>query len=164
MQQLVFLTGGTGLIGGNLLVHLHKAGFKVRALIRRTSSFSQLKLICDFYGIEFQPLYDSVEWVYGDTLDFIGLRDTLKGADTVYHCAAIVSFSKKNRKELLRTNIQGTANMVDASIECGVSHFCFISSIGALGDAKKGEFIDETSARDINSQRSFYSESKYLSE
>lgn len=164
MQQLVFLTGSTGLIGGHLLVGLYKRNYKVRALIRKSSSFNQLQLICDFHGVSFEVLHDTVEWVEGDTLDFVGLHELMKGVDEVFHCAAMVSFNQKNRDEILRINVQGTSNMVDASIDCGVKRFCFISSIAALGSEKNNGFIDEFSLRDPYKITSSYSESKYLSE
>lgn len=164
MQQLVFITGSTGLIGGHLLVGLHKRNYKVRALIRKSSSFNQLQLICDFHGVSFEVLHDTVEWVEGDTLDFVGLHELMKDVAEVFHCAAMVSFNQKNSDELLRTNVQGTSNMVDAAIDCGVKRFCFISSIAALGSEKNNGFIDEFSFRDPHKITSSYTESKYLSE
>jgi nucleoside-diphosphate-sugar epimerase len=97
-------------------------------------------------------------------MDFVGLHEHLKDVDSVYHCAAMVSFSKKNREKLLSTNIRGTSNMVDASIACGVKKFCFISSIAALGSEENNHLIDEDSFRDTNKKVSDYSESKYRSE
>ncbi|MDD4921735.1 MAG: NAD-dependent epimerase/dehydratase family protein [Bacteroidales bacterium] len=164
MHHLVFLTGGTGLVGGHLLVSLYLSGKKIRALIRPTSSFEQLRLICRFYDQPFEALYDSVEWVYGNTLDYVGLCGLLTGVEDIYHCAAVVSFNVKNSKELLQTNIQGSSNMVDAALCCGVKRFCFISSIGALGNTKKGDFITEKTPRKDDGNYSVYSESKFRSE
>jgi len=164
IHNMVFLTGSTGLVGGHLIVRLHQSGKNIRALVRTTSAFDQLRLICKFYQQSFEELYDSVDWVYGNTLDFVGLSELLQGVDEVYHCAAVVSFNSKNRKELLQTNIQGTANMVDASLQCGVRQFCFISSIGALGSAEKGEFINEKTPWKNDGKASAYSESKFRSE
>jgi nucleoside-diphosphate-sugar epimerase len=164
MQGTVFITGSTGLIGGHLINRLFRSGAKIKALIRPTSSLSQLRLICEFYSVSFDELYNSVEWVYGDTLDFVGLMDYMEGVEEVFHCAAVVSFNNKNRSELLTTNVKGTSNMVDAALRAGVKKFCFISSIGSLGNADKGSFIDEDSYRDPNKKNSPYSESKYLSE
>jgi len=164
MQNLVFLTGSTGLIGGHSLVHLIKSNYKVRALIRNTSSFAQLRLICDFYGVTFEKLNGSIEWVKGDTLDFVGLNEHMKDIEEVFHCAAMVSFNQKNSSEIFRTNIQGTSNMVDAALACGVKRFCFISSIASLGSEKDNSLIDENSFRDPNKTSSSYTESKYLSE
>jgi dihydroflavonol-4-reductase len=164
MQQLAFLTGSTGLIGGHLLVYLYKCNYKVRALIRPTSSFAQLKLICDFYGLSFGELYNSIEWINGNTLDFVGLKESISGVDEVFHCAALVSFNRKKSKDLLVTNVRGTANIVDAALECGVKRLCFISSIGSLGSENNNAHIDENSFRDPNKEGSVYTESKYLSE
>lgn len=164
IHNLVFLTGSTGLVGGHLLIHLHKSGKKIRALIRSTSSFTQLRLICKFYNQPFDELYNSVEWVFGNTLDFVGLCEILEGVEEVYHCAAVVSFNAKNRNELLQTNIQGTANMVDAAMKCTVKHFCFISSIGALGNARTGDYTHEDTPWKNDGKASVYSESKFRSE
>lgn len=160
----VFLTGSTGLVGGHLIVRLHQSGKKIRSLIRSTSSFEQLRLICTFYQQSFDELYNAVEWVYGDTLDFVGLCYFMRKVQEVYHCAAVVSFHSKNTKELLQTNIQGTANMIDAALQSGVERFCFISSIGAIGNGKKGDFITEKTPWKNDGKASAYSESKFRSE
>jgi len=164
INNLVFLTGSTGLLGGHLIIRLYQSGRKIRALIRPTSTFSQLQLICTFYDQSFEELYQSVEWVIGDTLDFVGLCDYLKDVDEVYHCAAVVSFNSRDDKELLRTNIQGTSNMVDAALKCSVKSFCFISSIGALGAVKNGGIVHEKSPWKTDGKTSAYSKSKFLSE
>jgi len=164
IHNRVFLTGSTGLVGGHLIVNLYQSGKKIRALIRPTSSFVQLKLICKFYDQSFEELYESVEWVFGDTLDFVGLCDYLKDVGEVYHCAAVVSFNSKDDNELLRTNIQGTSNMVDAALKCAVQSFCFISSIGALGAVKDGGIVHEKSPWKNDGKTSAYSKSKFLSE
>lgn len=164
MHNLVFLTGSTGLVGGHLLVHLHQSGRMIRALVRSSSTFGQLHLICNFYNQSFEELFEAVEWVYGDTLDYVGLCGLLVGVEEVYHCAAVVSFNSKNREEILRINIKGTTNMVDAALLCAVKRFCFISSIGALGNSKNGDFIQEDTPRKSDGKASVYSESKFRSE
>jgi dihydroflavonol-4-reductase len=162
--KLVFLTGSTGLLGGHLLVHLHRSGKKVRCLIRSSSSFSQLEQICSFYGESFEVLKSSVEWVIGNTLDYVGLTNWMNGVDEVYHCAAIVSFNSKDRERMLRTNIQGTANMVDAVLRGGVRCFCYISSIASLGKTPDKTPITEDTPRKNDEPTSSYSESKFRSE
>lgn len=163
-HNIVFITGSTGFVGGHLLIYLHQSARKIRALIRPSSSFEELHLICDYYKQSFQELYDAVEWVYGDTRDYVGLNEMLKGIQEVFHCAGVISFNSKNREELLQTNIQGTSNMVDAAIECSVNRFCFISSISTLGNIKNGDFICEETPRTNDEIRSLYSESKFRSE
>lgn len=163
-NNLTFLTGATGLVGGHMLVQLFRTGKKLRCLIRTTSSFNQLKLICSFYNQPFEELNSSVEWVHGDTLDFIGLCDLMENVTEVYHCAALVSFNSKNRAELLQTNVQGTSNMVDAALKVGVKKFCFISSIAALGSTPDHSPIQEDTPRKNEDKTSAYSESKFRSE
>lgn len=163
MQELVFITGSTGLVGGHILVQLIQKGYRVRALKRQSSSFKQLRTICSYYKLPFRVLQDKVEWVLGDTLDYVGMKQHLSVCTTVYHCAAVVSFNNQNQEELLRTNIRGTANMVDAALEAGIKQFCYISSIGALGSQTDQE-INEATDRDTSVMHSAYSESKYHSE
>ncbi len=164
MQERVFITGCTGLVGGHLLVRLYLQGVKIRSLVRKTSSFEQLRLISDFYNVPFLELHRSIDWVYGDTMDYVGLKEALLQCDTVYHCAALVSFGKGSRDNLLKINVRGTANMVDAALANGVRNFCFVSSIAALGKESDNDFINEDTSRDVNKPASGYSESKYLSE
>ena len=163
-NNLVLLTGSTGLLGGHMLVHLIKAGKRVRCLIRPTSSLEQLKLICSFYDLSFGELQLSVEWVKGHTLDYIGLCDIMEGAAEVYHCAAMVSFNTKDRSEVLQTNIQGTSNMVDAALKARVEKFCYISSIAALGATPDHTPIQEDTPRKNDDCSSAYSDSKFRSE
>lgn len=160
----VFLTGSTGLVGGHLLIRLLQSGKKVRCLIRPNSTFEQLRLICSFYSQPFEELKESVEWVYGNTLDFIGLCELMEQMEEVYHCAAMVSFNARNRVEMLQTNVQGTSNMVDAALKTGVKKFCFISSIAALGSTNDQSPIQEDTPRKTDSRSSTYSESKFRSE
>ena len=163
-NNLVLLTGSTGLLGGHMLVHLIKTGKRVRCLVRPTSSLEQLKLICSYYNLPFGELQLSVEWVKGDTLDYIGLCDLMENVAEVYHCAAIVSFNTKDRSEVLQTNIQGTSNMVDAALKAGVEKFCFISSIAALGATPDHTPIQEDTPRKNEDRSSAYSDSKFRSE
>lgn len=163
-NNLVLLTGATGLVGGHMLVHLLQAGKKVRCLIRTSSSLEQLKRICSFYQQPFDTTKKSVEWVIGDTLDFIGLCDLMDNVEEVYHCAAMVSFNSKNRAELFQTNVQGTSNIVDAALKAGLKKICFISSIAALGSTPDQSPIQEDTPRKNDDRTSAYSESKFRSE
>lgn len=163
-NNLTLLTGSTGLVGGHMLVHLHLAGKKIRCLVRSSSSLEQLQLICSYYKLSFDELKNAVEWVVGNTLDFVGLCDLMENVAEVYHCAAVVSFNSKNRLEVLQTNVQGTSNMVDAALKVGVKKFCFISSIAALGVTPDHSPILEETPRKNEDPSSTYSESKFRSE
>jgi nucleoside-diphosphate-sugar epimerase len=83
------------------------------------------------------------------------------GVDYVYHCAALVSFDASDFKKLIEANVEGTANVVNACAENDIRKLCYVSSIASLGQAEKGEFIDEDAKWKTSGTNSGYSISKY---
>jgi nucleoside-diphosphate-sugar epimerase len=156
-----FVTGATGLIGSHLVLRLVEEGLPVTALFRNEKGQSEVFELFQFYGKE--NLFSQIQWVKGDMEDADDMFDLTEGIDTVFHCAAIVSYHKKDASRMLEVNINGTKNVVNACIENDVKHLIHISSISALGDSK-GKVIDEETPRDFNDYHSNYSKGKYLSE
>jgi len=156
-----FVTGATGLVGSHLVLRLVEEGMPVTALFRNEKGKSEVQNLFQFYGKE--NLFSQVEWVKGDVEDVDDMYELTEGIDIVFHCAAIVSYHKKEASRMLEVNINGTKNVVNACIENEVKHLIHISSISALGDSK-GEIIDEETPRNFNDYHSNYSKSKYLSE
>jgi len=156
-----FVTGATGLIGSHLVLRLAEEGMPVTALFRNEKGQSEVFELFQFYGKE--NLFSQIQWVKGDVEDADDMFDLTEGIDTVFHCAAIVSYHKKDASRMLEVNINGTKNVVNACIENDVKHLIHISSISALGDSK-GKVIDEETPRDFNDYHSNYSKGKYLSE
>lgn len=161
---MIFVTGGTGLVGAHLLYELVKADKKVRALKRETSNLKQVKKTFAYYDKKAEELFDKIEWVNGDILDYYSLEKILEGVSEIYHCAAIVSFDKKERLKMISNNVEGTANIVNAAIEKGVKKLCHVSSIAALGKNKNGEPATEETSWVPSKKNSGYSESKFYSE
>ena len=161
---MIFVTGGTGLIGSHLLFELVSSGKKVKALKRETSDLQQVLKIFSFYSEHPENLFEQIEWVNGDMLDYFELEKLLAGAEEVYHCAAIISFKKNERKMMISNNVEGTANLVNASIENGVKKFCHMSSVAALGRAMNGFSTNEETNWVPSKKISGYSESKFFSE
>ena len=156
-----FVTGATGLIGSHLVLRLAEEGMPVTALFRNEHGKSEVSDLFRFYGKE--NLFQQVQWVKGDVEDADDMYELTEGMHTVFHCAAIVSYHKKEASHMLEVNINGTKNSVNACIENKVKHFIHVSSISALGDSK-GKIIDEETPRDFNDYHSNYSKGKYLSE
>ena len=156
-----FVTGATGLIGSHLVLRLAEEGMPVSALFRNENGKSEVFNLFQFYGKE--NLFSQVQWVKGDVDDADDMFDLTEGMHTVFHCAAIVSYHRKDATRMLEVNINGTKNVVNACIENEVKHLIHVSSISALGDSK-GEVIDEETPRDFNDYHSNYSKGKYLSE
>lgn len=161
---MIFVTGGTGLIGSHLLFELVSAGNKVKALKRKTSNLQQVIKTFSWYSENPQKLFSHIDWVDGDILDYFGLEELLTGIDEVYHCAAIISFDKNERKQMISNNVEGTANLVNAALETGVKKFCHVSSVSALGKTQNGYPVDELTNWTPSKKVTGYSQSKFFSE
>lgn len=161
---MVFVTGGTGLVGAHLLYELVKSGKQVKALKRKTSNLDITLKTFAFYSSEAKELFEKIDWVEGDILDFFSLEDLLNGVDEVYHCAAIVSFHSSERKKMISNNVEGTANLVNAALKNGVKKFCHVSSIAALGRTNSDIPVTEETSWVPSKKKSGYSESKFFSE
>src|SRR6266496_838675 len=120
---VVFVTGASGLVGAHLVQALVQKGEHVKALYRKT--IPQYKDV------------DKVNWIQGDILDISFLEEEIVNVKRVYHCAAIVSYNPKQKKSLLKTNIEGTANIVNACLNAGVEKLVYVSSVSALGRIQK---------------------------
>lgn len=129
----ILVTGGTGFIGAYIIKELVQNGYPVRA-IRRSNNLPF------FVSSE---ILDKVEWVNGDVLDVISMDEVMKDIDTVIHCAASISFAKKDRRKMYNVNIDGTANVVNLALENNVKRLVHISSISALGRTAAGEKVTE---------------------
>lgn len=162
---MVFVTGGTGLLGAHILVELAKRGKSIKALKRPTSQLSEVKTIFQFYfGDQYESKWELIHWVDGDILDVISLENGMKECDEVYHAAGLVSFIKKDFKKLLKINKRGTANVVNIALSLGVKKFAFVSSTAAIGRNKKSEFYTEESKWITAEENSNYAVSKFSAE
>lgn len=163
INNKILVTGATGMVGAHLLWHLLKNGCFVRATKREKSDLAQLELIFNFYDDSLANYSNQFEWINADVLDYDSIEKAMNDIAIVYHCAAVVSLSKKTRR-ILDINIRGTQNIVYAAVKKKVKKFCFVSSIAALGKAANGKLIDENATWDEHEPHAVYAESKYLSE
>ena len=129
----ILVTGGTGFIGAYIIKELVDKGYSVRA-IRRSNKLP--------FFIS-PDILNKVEWLNCDVLDVISLNETMQGVDALIHSAALVSFDKRERKQMYNTNVDGTANVVNLSLENGIKKLVHISSISALGRTTTGEKVNE---------------------
>lgn len=158
---MIFVTGGTGLLGSNLIYKLLMQGEKVKALIRPGKrDFDTRKLFGCFPEADKLP-YHNLEWIEGDILDVAILDEILENIDEVYHCAAIISFDSRDNTHMIRTNVIGTANIVNACLLNHVKKLCYVSSIAALGQPVEGNVIDESARWKASRFNNGYAISKY---
>ncbi len=104
----VFLTGGSGRIGQNVLENLLERGYHVRALIHRHKP----------EGIS----HSNLEFVKGDILDQEGLKKAVEGCDAICHLAAAwdmfpPAVYEKENNQLFESIIRGTYNLLEASYQ-----------------------------------------------
>jgi dihydroflavonol-4-reductase len=160
---MILVTGGTGLVGAHLLLHLIENGEKVRAIYREEKGIQKTKDLFQHYNKS--SLFKAVEWVQGDIIDIPSLENAFINITQVYHCAALISFDPKDESQLRKINIEGTANIVNFCLVKGIEKLCYVSSIAALGDLTAHETII-TEATEWNPEKyhSDYAISKYGAE
>lgn len=162
--MMVLVTGGTGMLGSHLLLELIKNGQSVRAIRRKTSNMENVRKIFSFYEKNYDEYFNKIEWVEADVLDVESLIPALEGVEKVYHAAAMVSFDPRDKYRMIDNNVRGTANIVNACLECGIHKLCHVSSISALGYTGNVDFITEETFRNPKGRYSGYSISKFRSE
>jgi nucleoside-diphosphate-sugar epimerase len=147
---MVLVTGGAGLLGKELLQQLVLNGHAVRAIYNK----SPLPV--------FSP--GTLEQVQCNILDPVGLEEAMTGVTEVYHCAAIVTFNPARKNELFKINIEGTTNVVNAALNCGVRKLVYVSSVAALGRIREDGPVNEQMNWTEETSNSNYGQSKYLAE
>jgi uncharacterized protein YbjT (DUF2867 family) len=108
-MQTVLVTGGTGVLGRELVPRLTGAGYKARIMSRRAGESN---------------VAGDVEWAQADLASGEGLEAAVQGIDAILHAA---SSPFKDTKE---TDVDGTRRLIEAGKTGGVSHFYYISIVG----------------------------------
>ncbi|WP_452224934.1 NAD-dependent epimerase/dehydratase family protein [Lacinutrix chionoecetis] len=161
---MILVTGGTGLVGAHLLFKLLENKQMVRAIYRTEKKFKTVKRIFSYYTNDTETLFNNIEWVKADLNDIPSLNEAFKDITTVYHCAAFVSFEPDKFDLLQKTNIEGTANIINLCIAKNVKKLCYTSSIAAIGEPKAGEITTESTAWNPEIDNSVYAITKYGAE
>ncbi|HEY0046120.1 MAG TPA: NAD-dependent epimerase/dehydratase family protein [Flavobacterium sp.] len=136
---MILITGATGLIGSHLALHLIESGALIRALYRQKASIEKTRRLFELYSKS--HLFDHIDWVEADINDITSLELAFKDVTEVYHCAALISFDPADEERLRKTNIEGTANIVNFCLSFKIKKLCHVSSVAALGDLKDYESV-----------------------
>ncbi len=126
----ILITGADGFIGSHLTELMLERGCHVRAL-SQYNSFNN-------WGWLEQVHRPNLEVVCGDVRDNNFCREIAKGCDTVFHLAALIAipYSYIAPDSYVDTNIKGTLNMCQASLDAGVSRLLVTSTSEVYGTAK----------------------------
>jgi len=150
MTKTAFVSGATGFLGLNLVRLLTEQGWAVTALHRPSSNLNYLKRL-------------PVTLVAGEIEEAVSLERAMpEGLDAVFHVAGDVSFWSGHRARQLRTNVEGTRNMVRTARRKGAARFIHTSTIAVYGQ-QPGAF-DETAPHLGRSSPIGYLHSKALAE
>jgi UDP-glucose 4-epimerase len=135
-ESIITITGGTGSFGSTMLTYLLEQGAgEVRVFSRDEAKQDELRhRISD----------DRVRFYIGDTRDPLSVKNVMKKTDLVFHAAALkqVPSAEFFPMEAVATNVQGSANVLRAAIESGVSSVVCLSTdkavypINAMGMSK----------------------------
>jgi dihydroflavonol-4-reductase len=129
---MILVTGGTGLVGAHLLLHLAENELVVRSIYRESKSIEKTKALFQLYHKE--HLFPKIDWVQADIVDVPSLETAFENIDYVYHCAGLISYDPNDENGLRKVNIEGTANIVNFCIDRKIKKLCHVSSIAALGN------------------------------
>ena len=144
----VFVTGGTGFIGGHVVRRLCERGDEVRVLVRNPDKAAPLaKLGCEI--------------VAGSLGDAAAIRAGMQGCDAAVHGAAIyeVGIPESQHQSMYDANVVGTETVLRAALDAKVPRVVYISTVAAFGNTH-GEVVDETYEHPGTSYTSYYEQTK----
>ena len=147
MKETIAITGVTGHLGYNLVNFLLQEGYQVRALIRS----KQVPFI-----------KDNLLWVHGDLTSADNLKTLLHQADTLIHCASLVSLNDLDKKNVYQINVVGTKTLIDLCEKHKI-RMIHISSSSVGRSAGPNEKFDESNPY-IDDKYFYYAWTKAQSE
>ena len=128
----VLVTGAEGFIGSHLTERLVELGADVTALAQY-NSFNNWGWIDTFD----KKILDSIKVVTGDIREYDGMKRIVKGQEVVFHLAALIAipYSYLSPMAYVRTNVEGTTNVLEACREYGVEKIVHTSTSETYGTA-----------------------------
>lgn len=161
---MILVTGGTGFVGTYLLYELLKGNSPVKSTYRKEKNKELTK---DFFKLKDKnhpKLFNKINWVKMDLTEISSLDELYSGINIIYHCAAFVSLAKRHRNLLMKTNVEGTSNIVNYAIKHKIKKILFISSIASIGVEDFDGLVDENQNWNHKINHTDYALSKYKSE
>jgi nucleoside-diphosphate-sugar epimerase len=145
----VFVTGGTGFIGGAVVRQLRARGDEVACLVRTPEKGEAAAEL----GCEIVP---------GDLGEEAAIRAGMEGRDAVIHAAAIyeVGIPASQRPAMREANVGGTERVLRAALEANVAKVVYVSTVGVFGNTH-GKVVDESYEHPGRDFTSCYEQTKW---
>lgn len=145
----VFVTGGTGFIGGQVAQQLRERGDEVVCLVRNPAKAMRLREL-------------GCELVDGDLGDERAIRSGMEGCDAVIHAAAVyeVGIPASQRPAMREANVGGTERVLGAALEARIPKVVYVSTVGVFGNTH-GRIVDESYEHPAQEFTSAYEETKW---
>jgi len=126
------VTGAGGFIGSHLVELLVENDFAVRAFVHYNAKGN-------WGWLEESPCKDDVEVIAGDVRDYDSVHRAMKDCDTVFHLAALIGipYSYESPLAYIRTNVEGTYNVLEAARQRGTSQVLVTSTSETYGTAQQ---------------------------
>ena len=144
----VFVTGGTGFIGGEVVRQLRERGDEVVCLVRNPEKAERLTAL-------------GCQLASGDLSDETAIRGGVEGCDAVVHAAAMyeVGIPASKRPVMWEANVAGTERVMKATLEAKVPKVVYVSTVGAFGNTQR-RVVDESYEHPGKEFTSYYEETK----
>ncbi|HEX8752078.1 MAG TPA: NAD-dependent epimerase/dehydratase family protein [Solirubrobacterales bacterium] len=145
----VFVTGGTGFIGGEVVRQLRSRGDEVVCLVRNPGKAAKVESL-------------GCELVRGDLGDERAIREGMAGCDAVIHAAAVyeVGIPASQRAAMKEANVGGTERVLGAALEDKVPKVLYVSTVGIFGNTH-GKVVDESYEHPADGFTSCYEQTKW---
>jgi dihydroflavonol-4-reductase len=151
VPRRIFVTGGAGFIGREVVRQLRERSDDVVAIVRSPDSIAGIREL-------------GAHPIAGDLGSVEAIRAALDGCDAVIHLAGAyrVGILASERPAMYEANVAVTRRVLDAAIEVKVPRIVYASTVNAFGNTH-GKVVDETYRRDpADGYVSYYDETKYL--
>ncbi|MGC1165671.1 MAG: NAD-dependent epimerase/dehydratase family protein [Solirubrobacterales bacterium] len=144
----VFVTGGTGFIGGEIVRQLRARGDEVVCLVRNPEKGTAVAAL-------------GCELAAGDLGDEAAIGAGMEGCDAVIHAAAVyeVGIPAKQRPAMWDANVAGTERVMKAALAAKIPRIVYVSTVGVFGNTHR-KVVDETYEHPGQGFTSYYEETK----
>ena len=152
------------MVGAHVLFALAKKNLPTLALYRTEERLQKVVNLFKLLAPDNPNYFNQIKWHKADLNDFLKLKEIFTKVTLVYHCGAKVSFAQYHLEKLNKTNIDGTANIINLALKYKIKKVAFVSSIASLGVENTVTLVNENHLWNSSLLHTPYAYSKYGAE